>query len=181
MTEPEECTSKTMKRRGEVKASRYKTSLCQFYQASLLTPPPPPPLQEDIKKNDQGIANKTVGRCPFGDRCAFAHGLSELRTEEENIRQYQLQQLLLEANLPKEEMGQEEHRPVAEPENCTANSTNEVFLASQPHAGSETLTAGTENEVPTTTMPPVPPPSPPSLDQQQPVVVVRVRNNPYRR
>ncbi|KAG8348100.1 putative Zinc finger C x8 C x5 C x3 H type (and similar) [Trypanosoma vivax] len=43
-----------------VKTSKYKTSLCSFFV-------------------DQ------IG-CPFGERCAFAHGEEELRSEEENLK-----------------------------------------------------------------------------------------------
>ncbi|CUE71018.1 zinc finger protein, putative [Bodo saltans] len=45
--------------RGEVKPSKFKTSMCQYF----------------IKDSE----------CPFGDKCAFAHGDSELRSEQQNI------------------------------------------------------------------------------------------------
>ncbi|CCD14300.1 unnamed protein product, partial [Trypanosoma congolense IL3000] len=48
------------RRHDIVKSSKYKTSLCSFF------------LEQD--------------GCSFGDRCAFAHGEEELRSEEENLR-----------------------------------------------------------------------------------------------
>jgi hypothetical protein len=45
--------------RGEVKPSKFKTSMCQYF----------------IKDSE----------CPFGDKCAFAHGDAELRSEQQNI------------------------------------------------------------------------------------------------
>ncbi|ORC88060.1 uncharacterized protein TM35_000181170 [Trypanosoma theileri] len=48
------------RRRDIVKTSKYKTSICSFFV--------------------------TAEGCPFGDRCAFAHGAGELRSEVENTR-----------------------------------------------------------------------------------------------
>lgn len=45
---------------AEVKPSKYRTALCEFY------------LRQEA--------------CPFGTRCAFAHGEHELRTEERNLK-----------------------------------------------------------------------------------------------
>lgn len=45
--------------RGEVKPSKFKTTICQFFA-----------------KNAE---------CPFGDKCAFAHGEAELRSEDQNL------------------------------------------------------------------------------------------------
>ncbi|EAN90997.1 putative zinc finger (CCCH type) protein [Trypanosoma cruzi] len=44
---------------AEVKPSKYRTALCEFY------------LRQE--------------ECPFGTRCAFAHGEHELQTEERNV------------------------------------------------------------------------------------------------
>lgn len=78
MTETTDDRANRMKRRGEVKASLYKTTLCQFFRNAAAT--------EKEGREEQ------PRRCPFGDRCAFAHGESELRTEEENIRLYWISQ-----------------------------------------------------------------------------------------
>ncbi|CCD17725.1 unnamed protein product [Trypanosoma congolense IL3000] len=43
----------------EVKPSKYRTSLCEHYQRDK--------------------------ECPYGDRCAFAHGEHQLQTEERNM------------------------------------------------------------------------------------------------
>ncbi|RNE96193.1 uncharacterized protein Tco025E_09786 [Trypanosoma conorhini] len=48
------------RKRGIVKSSKFKTSICTFH------------------------INPTG--CPFGDRCAFAHGAEELRSEVENTK-----------------------------------------------------------------------------------------------
>ncbi|ESL08892.1 hypothetical protein TRSC58_03397 [Trypanosoma rangeli SC58] len=44
---------------AEIKPSKFRTALCEFY------------LRQD--------------ECPFGTRCAFAHGEHELHTEERNV------------------------------------------------------------------------------------------------
>ncbi|KEG13922.1 hypothetical protein DQ04_00711000 [Trypanosoma grayi] len=48
------------RRHDIVKLSKYKTSICSFYVSP--------------------------SGCPFGDRCAFAHGLEELRCEAESVK-----------------------------------------------------------------------------------------------
>ena len=52
-------TKKGRAAHGEVKPSKFKTSMCQFFLSG--------------------------SECPYAPRCAFAHGPDELRTEEENI------------------------------------------------------------------------------------------------
>eukprot|EP00331_Platyophrya_macrostoma_P024222 CAMPEP_0176453606 /NCGR_PEP_ID=MMETSP0127-20121128/29339_1 /TAXON_ID=938130 /ORGANISM="Platyophrya macrostoma, Strain WH" /LENGTH=200 /DNA_ID=CAMNT_0017842499 /DNA_START=115 /DNA_END=717 /DNA_ORIENTATION=+ len=49
--------------RGEVKPSKFKTSLCQFF-----------------------LKGET---CPFSEKCAFAHGNDELRSEQQNLEDIQ--------------------------------------------------------------------------------------------
>ncbi|RNF08331.1 hypothetical protein TraAM80_02921 [Trypanosoma rangeli] len=44
---------------AEIKPSKFRTALCEFY------------MRQD--------------KCPFGTRCAFAHGEHELHTEEHNV------------------------------------------------------------------------------------------------
>ncbi|CUE71011.1 zinc finger protein, putative [Bodo saltans] len=54
--------------RGEVKPSKFKTSMCQYF----------------IKDSE----------CPFGDKCAFAHGDTELRSEQQNLVIHYLDHLI---------------------------------------------------------------------------------------
>ncbi|KAG8348098.1 putative Zinc finger C x8 C x5 C x3 H type (and similar) [Trypanosoma vivax] len=52
--------SKKGSKHVEVKPSKFRTALCNYYE-----------------RNQE---------CPFGSRCAFAHGKHELQTEEQNIK-----------------------------------------------------------------------------------------------
>ncbi|EPY36310.1 hypothetical protein AGDE_06977 [Angomonas deanei] len=51
--------SPKVNRHAEVKPSKFKTTYCQFYQKGEV--------------------------CPFGAKCAFAHGEHELKKEEDNV------------------------------------------------------------------------------------------------